>query len=397
LSCPSCGESLSGGSERCPACGAMVAPPVHGALAPDARTLPARGRSESPREIPGLRRREKNWQDEVRDRVRKRRKGRGDSPALPLFEPEAGAAAPPAGSGPEEVKAFPVVVESTPEKPRGVAAREWAPPPHEDRAPVFEGRIRDRVDPLDSLTDLPLRPAEGVAPAASPETAERDLAQEFEASPEGSAEQLERGPRRRAGVAQEFEASPEGSAEQLERGPRLGAEGDAHAKAEIDDDEGWSADVPLEPRLEPPPRLVDERPVERPAQALERAQAAALDLVLLAGLSAVVVYFASRFAHVSIDGLWPSWPYLGAYLAFLALVYAVYFTGTTGQTLGKIVYGLRVVDTAGRPPGYLRAAGRAALGALGVVLGGMGLLPVLFDPARRAFHDRVLQTRVIRG
>jgi uncharacterized RDD family membrane protein YckC len=110
-----------------------------------------------------------------------------------------------------------------------------------------------------------------------------------------------------------------------------------------------------------------------------------------------VVYFASRFAHVPIDGLRPSWPYLGAYLAFLALVYAVYFTGTTGQTLGKIVYGLRVVDTAGRPPGYLRAAGRAALGALGVVAAGLGLVPVLFDPARRAFHDRVLHTRVIRG
>ena len=120
-------------------------------------------------------------------------------------------------------------------------------------------------------------------------------------------------------------------------------------------------------------------------------------LVLLAGLSSVVVYFASRFAHVSIDGLRPSWPYLGAYLGFLALVYAVYFTGTTGQTLGKIVYGLRVVDTAGRPPGYLRAAGRAALGAAGVVLVGLGLVPVLFDPARRAFHDRLLHTRVIRG
>jgi len=97
------------------------------------------------------------------------------------------------------------------------------------------------------------------------------------------------------------------------------------------------------------------------------------------------------------DGLRPSWPYLGSYLAFLALVYAVYFTGTTGQTLGKIVFGLRVVDTAGRPPGYLCAAGRAALGSAGVVLAGLGLVPVLFDPARRAFHDRVLHTRVIRG
>jgi uncharacterized RDD family membrane protein YckC len=40
---------------------------------------------------------------------------------------------------------------------------------------------------------------------------------------------------------------------------------------------------------------------------------------------------------------------------------------------------------------------RAALGALGVALAGLGLLPVLFDPARRGFHDRVLHTRVVKG
>ncbi len=94
MNCPSCGESLSG-SEHCPGCGAMVAPAVHGALAPDSRTLPARARPEPPREIPGLRRREKNWQDEVRDRVRKRKKKRGDDSGLPLFESEPEALAAP--------------------------------------------------------------------------------------------------------------------------------------------------------------------------------------------------------------------------------------------------------------------------------------------------------------
>jgi len=400
LSCPSCGESLSG-SERCPGCGAMVAPAVHGALAPDTRTLPARARPETPREIPGLRRREKNWQDEVRDRVRKRKKKRGDDSELPLFESQPEALAVPAAEATPVPRAD--EPETAPVPAPAIAPREWVAPPGEGRAPYFEGRILDRVDPLDSLTDLPLRSPD-LTETEAPQRSARDLlAQEFEASPEGSAEQLGRAPRRHAEVAREFEASPEGSAEQLGRAPRGHAEvskpfeATAGAKADIPDDEGWSVDAPLAPRLEPPPRLGDERPVERPAQALERAQAAAVDIVLLGGLSAVVVYFASRFAHVPIDGLRPSWPYLASYLAFLALVYAVYFTGTTGQTLGKIVYGLRVVDTAGRPPGYLRAAGRAALGALGVVLAGLGLLPVLFDPARRAFHDRMLRTRVIRG
>ena len=403
LSCPSCGESL-GGSERCPGCGAIVAPVVHGALAPDPRTLPARPRADTPREIPGLRRREKNWQDEVRDRVRKRKKKRGPEAELPLFDEPGAPAIPEAPS--EEGPVAGAEPEPIPETAPVAERREWVAPAQEERAP-FEGRILDRVDPLDSLTDLPLQASEIVPPKVAANA--HDFVAEFEAPPEGSGEQLERGQRRHAGLAGEFEASPEGSAEQLQRGQRRHAglagefeaspegSGEPERGPEAAEDDKWSLDEPLVPRLEPPPRLVDEKPVERPAQGLERAQAAAVDLVLLAALSSVVVYFASRLAHVPMGGLRPSWPYLASYLGFLALVYAVYFTGTTGQTLGKIVFGLRVVDTAGRPPGYVRAAGRAALGAVGVALAGLGLLPVLFDPARRAFHDRVLHTRVIRG
>ena len=84
------------------------------------------------------------------------------------------------------------------------------------------------------------------------------------------------------------------------------------------------------------------------------------------------------------------------YLAFLGLLYALYFTGTTGQTLGKMAAGLHVVDAAGRPPGYIRAFVRAAFGACGLLAAGLGLCRY-FDPARRAFHDRLLRTRVIKG
>lgn len=135
---------------------------------------------------------------------------------------------------------------------------------------------------------------------------------------------------------------------------------------------------------------------ERPARPGERAQAAALDLGLLFGMWSVVVYFASRAAHVTVAGLVPSWRYLLAYLAALGLIYAGYFTGTTGQTLGKIALGLRVVDSAGQPPGYLRALARALLGSMGILAAAAGLLPMAFDPARRAAHDRLLNTRVVR-
>ncbi len=137
-------------------------------------------------------------------------------------------------------------------------------------------------------------------------------------------------------------------------------------------------------------------PPERPAYALERAQAAAVDLALLLGLWSLVVYFASRAAHVTVAGLWPSWPYLVGYLAALGLIYAGYFTGTTGQTLGKIALGLRVVNAAGQPPGYPRSLLRAVLGGAGIAAAGAGLAPMAFDPARRALHDRILETRVVR-
>jgi uncharacterized RDD family membrane protein YckC len=93
----------------------------------------------------------------------------------------------------------------------------------------------------------------------------------------------------------------------------------------------------------------------------------------------------------------PAWPYLASYLALLGLVYAGYFSGTTGQTLGKIATGLRVVDRTGQPPGYLRSFARAAVGSLGIGLVFTGVVPVFFDPARRALHDRLFGTRVIKG
>ena len=92
-----------------------------------------------------------------------------------------------------------------------------------------------------------------------------------------------------------------------------------------------------------------------------------------------------------------SWPWLAAYLAFLGLFYAGYFTGTTGQTPGKMVTGLRVVDAAGRPPGYLRAMARAARRrAWDRASAGLGLLPMAFDPARRALSTTACSsTRVV--
>ena len=71
MTCPSCRSHLSAGASRCANCGALLAIPTEGALAPDLRS----------RDIPGMRRPQRTWKDEVRDRVHTRRAARTTAPA----------------------------------------------------------------------------------------------------------------------------------------------------------------------------------------------------------------------------------------------------------------------------------------------------------------------------
>jgi uncharacterized RDD family membrane protein YckC len=139
-----------------------------------------------------------------------------------------------------------------------------------------------------------------------------------------------------------------------------------------------------------------ERPVERPATAAERILAAGIDGGLLTVLYLVVGYFAAKVAQVQVFDLSRSALYLASFLLLLGLVYAGYFTGSSGQTIGKSLTGLHVVDTSGHAPGVGVALLRAFVGLSGILLLSLGMLPMLFDPARRALHDRLFKTRVIK-
>ncbi len=357
MTCPSCGGELVPGADRCPVCDSSVAPRVEGALAADPRLLtpparaklradPAAAKDEPIREIPGRRKREgrdarerseRSWRDEVQERVRSRRQKRSEA-GLPLFEQEAvqprtkPREVPPA---PDPPPAEPIVARATEAQTAPVAEPETSD--HDLLAPALSEA---------ELADLPLRPA---APAASGEG-------EVEADAV---------PRPRS------------------RPPSL-------------DDDLLVDEPDLESGLgsEPPPSEL--APIERPARAAERAQAAAFDLALFAAIATVVAYFAGRAARVDLVTLAASWPWFLGFLAVLATFYACYFSGTTGQTPGKLITGLRVVDASGRPPHYARATARALVGLLGVALAGAGLVPMAFDPAGRALHDRLFRTRVVR-
>lgn len=337
MSCPACGSELTTGQSRCAACGALTAPPVEGSLAPKPEPL---------RELPGLRKKEKTWRDEVNERVRSRRKKRESETGLPLFD----------GLEEDAEAPRPDVSPASDATPRAVSPR--------IESTVLAGAVEEPV------ADLPLR-----RPEADVQFEENDDVRAREPLNQPVDEPVRPVPVPRFSSGEPESTRSEAPVVEPIRPGR--------------DEEEW----PLE--LQPP--APENRPVERPAQLAERLQAGAVDFLLWSGASGVVLYFASRAARVGIAGLLPAWPWLAAYLAFLGLTYATYFTGTTGQTLGKMLVGLRVVDTAGQPPGYLRACLRAALGALGVAAAGLGLLPIAFDPARRALHDRACRTRVVRG
>lgn len=320
MNCPSCRHGLPAGPiDRCPFCGARLSGPVDGALAAE----PAFVTPQPPlRELPGARKRERTWKDEVRERVRDRREQR--SADLPLFRDAEPAA--------EEEPPAPAAEAAEDDEPSLAALVS-------DPEPTL--RVPDRREPALELDD---------------------------ADVPGS------GPSELGSIDDDLRAEDDDLADRLVLNDRLAAE---EAEADVH---------PLE----------EASPVERAALPFERLLAAVIDVAVLAGIWAAVVYFASKVAHVPLAGLRPAWPWLAGYLAALGLLYAGYFTGTTGQTLGKMVHRLHVLDLAGGPPGHARAAARALVGTLGVLLAGCGLLPMLYDPARRALHDRLLKTRVVR-
>lgn len=76
--------------------------------------------------------------------------------------------------------------------------------------------------------------------------------------------------------------------------------------------------------------------------------------------------------------------------------YVVWMHGKWGQTLGKIATGVKVVRVGGEPIGYGRAFGRFLGVYLSVITLGIGYLMAGFRSDKRALHDLVAGTRVMK-
>lgn len=80
----------------------------------------------------------------------------------------------------------------------------------------------------------------------------------------------------------------------------------------------------------------------------------------------------------------------------LSVGYSVWMHGRWGQTLGKMATGVRVVKPNGEPIGYGRALGRWFASILSFITFGIGYLMAGVHSEKRALHDLVAGTRVIK-
>jgi uncharacterized RDD family membrane protein YckC len=155
----------------------------------------------------------------------------------------------------------------------------------------------------------------------------------------------------------------------------------------------------VRPAIDEAPALdVSPRPLARPATVAARLGASVIDALLLAAIDAVVLYLTLALAGLEIAraSVLPLAP-LVAFFAILAGAYLVAFVAAGGQTIGKMITGIRVVGDDGRRVDAAGAALRAAGCAVSLATAGLGYLPALTTADGRALHDRIAGTRVVRA
>ena len=92
------------------------------------------------------------------------------------------------------------------------------------------------------------------------------------------------------------------------------------------------------------------------------------------------------------------WGYLLAYMISIIfpVAYETYFLGKYGATLGKMAVKIRVISPEGEKISYKRAFARYWAKIVSALIFCIGFIMAGFDDEKRALHDRMCDTRVIR-
>lgn len=152
-----------------------------------------------------------------------------------------------------------------------------------------------------------------------------------------------------------------------------------------------------EPVLHPTEEPVHfQKALPTPIATGQRVAAAAIDLGVLGVIAIVVIVFTLRLAELPMAGVLdlPVVPML-AFFALIGLGYELMFTAASGQTIGKMVMGLRVVPDEPHAEADRVPVRQACLRAVSMLPLGAGLVAA-FVGHGLAVHDRVAHTRVVR-
>ncbi len=150
--------------------------------------------------------------------------------------------------------------------------------------------------------------------------------------------------------------------------------------------QNYSADAPpvtAPPSIAAPP---SNRPPVRYAGFWIRAAARVIDVVIV-GMAMSILRFILRVPLLQEK----------TFILAVAGLYEVYFVSRMGATIGKIGLNLKIVRADGSAVTRIWAFRRYFAVGLSVLTGTVGFWMAAFDPEKRALHDRICATRVVRG
>ena len=117
-----------------------------------------------------------------------------------------------------------------------------------------------------------------------------------------------------------------------------------------------------------------------------RAAARAIDMIVLA-MAMSILRFAFRVPLIQQE----------SFTLAAACLYEVYFVSRLGATIGKIGLNLKIVRADGSAVTRSWALRRYFAMGLSLLTGTVGFWMAAFDREKRALHDRICATRVVRG
>jgi uncharacterized RDD family membrane protein YckC len=80
----------------------------------------------------------------------------------------------------------------------------------------------------------------------------------------------------------------------------------------------------------------------------------------------------------------------------VSIFYSVWFVGKFGATPGKMALGLKIISSSGDPVSYKKAVARFFAEIVSAIICYIGYFMAAFDDQRKALHDQICDTRVIR-